>query len=307
MFDLHVHTHYSDGLATPEALVDAAIEAGVNILAVTDHDTVAAWPALERAAAGTSLRLIPGVEINTVWQPLPDGPRWEVHILGYGIQAEHPRLHHLLNQHQQARHTHFEQLILWLNQTHGLSLCHQELLARLPQSGSPGRPHVARALIELGLVRHMGEAFQRYLSRSKHPGLPQRHSETPQAAVQAITESGGLAVIAHPGEQLEVLSPLIEALIPLGLQGLEVFHKSHPPRQEETLCQLARQWGLLVTGGTDFHGEAQHYASRRCRLHLPDDPLQPFYQQLTKRGLLKNLGPEPQAFQQPQAFAGCFG
>lgn len=264
--DLHMHTVYSDGVAEPEALLEAVAAAGVKTLAVTDHDTTAAYERLLPKAQELGLELIPGIEINTHWER-EDGGVSEVHVLGYYIDFEHPLLQAVCQRHRSARLIQIKAMVDKLWSVAKVKLDWKGVLGRSHPNGSLGRPHIAQALVEQKRVKTLSDAFNKYLKAS-HATYVKRPTATPHEAVEAIYESGGIPVIAHPGlcEQVEALVP---ELLPYGLMGLEAFHKSHNPSVVTTMRHLADQYDLLVTGGTDFHGQPSAYANAHHRLFVP--------------------------------------
>ena len=241
--DLHVHTTASDGTLTPEQAVAAAAESGVQVLGITDHDALHGIPAALAAGQRLGVTVVPGVEINT------DYGETEAHILGYFVDHTSPGLNAALEDIRRRRLERARNIIARLSAL-GLGVDEQRV-AEIAGDGSVGRPHVARALVEAGYVKTAGEAFARYLGRGRPAYVP-RYRLTPQAAAQAIRAAGGLTVLAHPAKVGDDL--LVQALIDQGLDGLEAFHCDHSAAQARHYVQLARQRGLLVTGGTDSHG-----------------------------------------------------
>ncbi len=260
MIDLHMHTVFSDGASEPEALIQAILEQGVQAIAVTDHDNMDSLERVQQAAAGTGLEVIPGIEINTAWKGQ------EVHILGYFIDPEDSALQEVMDKHRHAR---VEQMHALANklQAAGIRITLDDIRAFSSSDGTLGRPHVARALVEKGVVKTISEAFNKYLN-SKAPTYVRRNTVTPHEAVEAIYESGGIPVIAHPGDMIGIEN-LTEDLMNYGLRGLEAYHRSHSPALIEFHSTLAEHYGLIVTGGTDFHGTPDAYAKALSHVHMP--------------------------------------
>ncbi|MBK8189544.1 MAG: PHP domain-containing protein [Vampirovibrionales bacterium] len=263
MIDLHLHTTLSDGTSSAEEIIREAIAFGLEAMAITDHDTMASLAPARAAAEGASLTLIPGIEINTVWQ---EGD-CEVHVLGYYLDPTHAPLLALLERHRLARLTQIERMTDRIRAQTGSALAFEDVLGMASPQGCLGRPHLAKALTAAGIAPTISEAFQRYLNRRSPTYVP-RQTASPHEAVEAISEAGGIAVVAHPGD-LQGLDALTVELMDCGLAGLEAYHRSHRPATIEYLCSLAEQYGLIVTGGTDFHGEAVHYQSALSRLVTP--------------------------------------
>ncbi len=262
MIDLHMHTTFSDGSISPEELVAMVIAHGMEAIAITDHDNTKSYlPAFE-AAQGTSLEVIPGIEINTWWKA------HEVHILGYYIDPDNESLQAVCREHNCAREEQMSRFVDLFRQEGKLKISLEDIQSHSCPGGTMGRPHVAKAIVKKGGAANISEAFKRYLT-PKSPQYPHRSTVTPHEAVEAIYESGGIAVIAHPGE-MPIVEELATDLMNYGLRGLEAYHKSHSPAMIEFHCTLAEKLGLIVTGGTDFHGTVELYPNVLSRFHLPD-------------------------------------
>jgi predicted metal-dependent phosphoesterase TrpH len=241
--DLHTHTTASDGILAPESLVDEAKARGVGLLAVADHDTTAAVDAAIEAGRRAGVEVWPAVELSC---DVPDG---EVHILGYFIDHRLAWMQQLLGRLQDGRERRAERMVERL-----AALGAPIPLARvkaLADGGAIGRPHVARALLEAGHVKSVSEAFDQFIGRHG-PAYVERVKMTPVQAVGVIRAAGGLAVLAHPGWGFQ--DATLPDLVAGGLDGIEVYYPDHAPHQVEHYAALAARCGLLVTGGTDFHG-----------------------------------------------------
>lgn len=240
--DLHTHTTASDGLLAPEALVELAKTAGVGVLAVCDHDST---DGVDRAIA-TGLRIgvevIPAVEINT------DVDSSEIHVLGYYLDYHQDWLQAFLERLRAGRLHRAETMVKKLNAL-GLPLDFARVQALA--AGAVGRPHVARALVEAGLVQSTDEAFDKYLGRTG-PAYVERLKVTPEEAIQIIAKARGIPVLAHPG--WGVADAMVPRLVEAGLEGLEVYYPDHLPEEVKHWSSIAVRYGLVVTGGTDFHG-----------------------------------------------------
>lgn len=268
MIDLHCHTTYSDGVCETEDLIREAIAFGLEAIAITDHDNVSSFDLAVAAAKDAPIELIPGIEINTVWVDEDHGIEGqEVHVLGFYIDRQHPALQAVIQNHQCARNTQMQAFAQSLNTTAKLSISYDALRNSPTAKGSLGRPHLAAEIVRQGGAKDIGEAFQKYLKRHCH-GYVKRKTVSPHDAVEAIYESGGIPVIAHPGD-MPKLETLVIELMDYGLRGLEAYHKSHHPGLIEYHCTLAEKHGLIVTGGTDYHGAAEGYQHALKRLHTP--------------------------------------
>ena len=246
--DLHTHTTFSDGSFSPAALVELAHHKGLNILAITDHDTTEGFTEAFEAAKALPLELIPGIELSTEFEGR------ETHILGYFIDLSNLQFQTRL---ERLRVTRFDRLQHILDRLHTLDV--DISLAEVQQiagSGTLGRPHIARMLIEKGYVNGMKEAFERFLGAR---GAAYVRRVVPEAAeiITWITEAGGIPILAHPyweGLNADETVASCQRLVEQGLRGLEVFYGAFSPRQISLNLHLARQFGLLITGGSDFHG-----------------------------------------------------
>lgn len=248
--DLHLHTTASDGRCTPRELVERAAQAGVSILAVTDHDTTAAVADVRRAALEHGMQAVSGIEITAV------GDGRDLHILGYLFDPLHQALAAFLLAQRAARIARVEAIGARLASL-GVPIDVEPLVgrARRESGRSIGRPQVARAMVEAGHVGNTREAFDRWLARGR-PGFVPRAGALPGAVIEIIHDAGGIASLAHP-VQLGP-EPPIKALVDAGLDAVEVFHPDHDAALVERYLLLARELDLLVTGGSDFHGDPTH-------------------------------------------------
>lgn len=256
--ELHCHTTASDGTLTPEELVALALRRGLQTLAITDHDTTSGFAPAVAAAAGYRLEIIPAIEINA-----EDRGR-DVHVLGYYLDPEHSGFQEALGRLRQARLRRTHEMVERLESL-GVPVEHDRIM-RFAGGDSAGRPHVARAMVEAGHVRDLQDAFDRYLATGR-PGFVPRRNLTPAEAIGLIREAGGVAVLAHPG--LIGDESVIRELIPAGLQGLEVHYPQHPPMLRQHYTALAGELGLLVTGGSDFHGPEHRHNVELGGMALP--------------------------------------
>lgn len=262
--DLHAHTTFSDGLLSPEALVSRAVDKRLAALAVTDHDTVEAIPRA-RAAAGTVLQLVPGIEMSTAFEGA------DLHILGYYIDPEHGPLRERLMGFQEERRQRARAIVERLRAL-GLPVDLDEVV-ELAGPGVIGRPHVAEVMVRAGLVSDFDEAFERYLG-AHAPAYVARPAFSPGEAIKLIHAADGVSVLAHPGSQMP--DGVIERLRGSGLRGIEVWHPQHGAATVRRYQALAQRLGLLTTGGSDFHGE--HRSVDLGELPVPISVLDPLKQ-----------------------------
>ncbi len=241
--DLHLHTRFSDGTYTPEELLAQAQHHGLRALALTDHDTVEGCAAMGALCAEAGIEFIPGLELAT---ELGDK---EVHLLGYGVETSNEPLLQRLAQFQQARQSRVCEMVARLN-TLGVPLPPQAVF-NLANCRSPGRPHVGRALVAGGYCADLNEAFDRYLKRHRPAWVPKAKGPVAHA-IDLIHQARGVAVLAHPA--LNQSDQLIGPLVETGLDGIECFHPKHTASDCQRYLALAKEYGLLVTGGSDCHG-----------------------------------------------------
>lgn len=246
--DLHTHSTASDGTCTPTELVQYALKKGLHAIALTDHDTTDGIAEAREAAQGTSLTVIPGIELSTAYL------NKDIHILGLNIETENTCFQELLRGFQQERENRNLQMIHRL-QEQGLQITWQDMISRFPDSVMT-RAHFARFLAETKQVHTIAEAFNRFLG-DHAPCFVPREKVTPFQAVRMIHHGGGKAILAHPllyhlrPEQLE---ELVSQLVRCGLDGIEAIYSTNRGLDESSLRRLARNHGLFITGGSDFHG-----------------------------------------------------
>ncbi len=241
--DLHVHTIASDGRYTPAEVLQQAALAGLSYLAITDHDTLDGLLAITGAPSGGPL-VIPGIEFST------DLPDCEVHILGYLFDPDNGELKRQIGIIAHNRLSRAERMIAKLA-TLGYPVGYDRVLAIAGDASSVGRPHVAAALVEAGYFPDVAAAFDAVLNRDR-PGYVPHYKLTPAATVALIKDAGGLAVLAHPG--LVGDDAVVRAMLDLGMDGVEVYHPSHDEEATARYLAMATARGLIVTGGSDYHG-----------------------------------------------------
>lgn len=249
--DLHIHTNYSDGVFTPEKVIDAAIDAGLDVIALTDHDNILSFniarnhvESLKKQDKKT-IEIIQGIEINTMYN------NDEIHILGYFMDTENKDFNELIKVQQQARIKQTKEIIVLLNKKEGINIKYEDIISQVAEGGSIGRPHIAKAITNVGGTGSVMEAYAKYINDNS-PVYVKRKTVTPHEAVEIIYDAGGIPVIAHPHD-LENASVLIKDLMHYGLRGIEAYHRKHSPAIVEYFSSMAEDLGLIVTGGSDFH------------------------------------------------------
>jgi len=270
--DLHIHTNFSDGLLSPEDMVRQAKKAGLTTIAVTDHDTVDGVARAIEEGAKVGVRVIPGIEFTT------DVPEAEVHILGYFIDHKAEWLLELLKKIREDRVARLYKMLDKLGKL-GIKIDPQEILT-LVDLGSVGRPHVARALLSKGKVRSIQEAFDKYLDFGA-PAYVAHFKLTPMEAIATIRKAGGVSVLAHPG--VSDMDGIITDLVSSGLMGIEVYYSKHTREQVNHYLQMTEKYGLLATGGSDFHGSVMRDVALGD-IKVPDDVVNKIEEKLKKYG-----------------------
>lgn len=247
--DLHTHSNASDGLFAPAELVRLAREAGLDLIALVDHDTTQGIAAAQEAGARLGLTVMPGVEINT---DLSGGG--EAHILGYEITPDDASLARNLGLLRDARERRGERMVNNLRAA-GFDISWDEV--RELAKGAVGRPHVARVLINGGYAKDVSDAFARYLSPGR-PGFSPRYKLAPEEAIRIIRSARGIPTLAHPAGIVELEARVLPQLVAVGLQGLECYYGQYDEATVARLAGLAERFGLIATGGSDYHGPNMH-------------------------------------------------
>lgn len=258
--DLHVHSTASDGAYAPAEVVQLALGHQLEVIALTDHDTLAGLPAA-REAAGSRLQVLTGVELSA------EDEHADRHILGYLVNEHHDELNALLVELKEARRQRVERIVAKLNSL-SVGLTVDEVLA-LANGAAVGRPHVARALLRAGYVTSLQEAFNKYIG-DNGPAYEPHYRLAPARAVQMIHRAGGVAVLAHPGRYKDY-RPIVDELLAFGLDGIEVYYPDHSPDMVKALRALAHQHNLIITGGSDFHRREFDGSARIGSVKIPPE------------------------------------
>ena len=248
--DLHVHTTASDGSLSPREVVCLAADGGLDVLAITDHDTVAGIPAAMDAAAASSFQLITGIEVSSTHEGA------EYHILGYFVDPRADSIQAHERHAVRGRESRMDEMVDRLGRQ-GLLIEMADILdAAGPDRSVITRPHLARALVLKGYARSVSDAFDRLIGDS-HPAFVATGLVTPEEAIRLILDAGGVPVWAHP--PMDALHRLLPAFIEAGLKGLEVYRPRATPRHIRKLERVAKGAGLIVTGGSDWHDPERGY------------------------------------------------
>lgn len=243
--DLHIHTTASDGRYSSVEIVQKAASLGLETIAISDHDTVnGIEPALKIAVAFPQMKVIPAVELST------DVPTGEIHVLGYYINYLNQEFEADLTRMRTSRLDRAHKIIDKLGQL-GINI-EYDRVRHIAGDGTLGRPHIAQAMLEKGYIQDFKEAFNKYIGHGC-PAYVERDKLTPAEAVQLIVKTGGLPVLAHPLTVGAVESTIIE-LKEAGLVGMEVYYAAYSFEELSPLLGLAYKYGLIATGGTDYHG-----------------------------------------------------
>lgn len=241
--DMHLHSLYSDGKFSPIELLDKVKKLGLQCVSIVDHDNVDGIEEAINYAKSLNIELIPGVELSTT---IGDN---DVHLLGYFIDYKNSKLLEYLNYFKEERIKRAKRII---DKLHKLNVPLEiDLVMGNLKNSAIGRPHIARALVESGLVGSYQEAFDNYI-KNGGPAYEAKYAFSPQQAIKLINECGGLSFIAHPSVYLD--DNIISHLIDCGIDGIEVFHPSHNEFTIDLLEKIASEYFLLISGGSDYHG-----------------------------------------------------
>lgn len=283
--DLHVHSNKSDGSFSPEELVSYALEKGLSAFALSDHDTTEGIEAAVTAAKGTGLEVIPAIEFSTEYEGK------DIHILGLYIDYQGKEFKKYLKEFQDSRDLRNRKMCKKLTE-HGIPVTYEELCGYFPGSVLT-RAHYARYMWEKGWIKSMSEAFDRYIGDHAPCFLP-REKVTPMQAVKLILEAGGVPILAHPvlyhfsDARLDRLAAQLKEA---GLAGIEAIYSTYTASEERQMRKLADKYGLLISGGSDFHGTTKPNLDLGCgygRLCIPYDILENIKEYRRKNGRYKN-------------------
>lgn len=244
--DLHMHTNFSDGTFTPEELAALGKRHGLAAMSLTDHDTVEGCPRMAVACEAEGIEFITGTELTAELQGN------ELHLLGYGIDVENERLLAETGRFQAVRQNRIREMVARLNELN--VPLRAEVVFTLANCRSPGRPHVARALVQEGYCASLDEAFDRFLKVGRPAWVP-KFKISAIEAIALIHQAGGAAVMAHPG--LNRTDDVIPEMVAGGLDGIECFHSKHSASTSNHYLKMAAKYKLLITGGSDCHGNSK--------------------------------------------------
>ncbi|NLI60843.1 MAG: PHP domain-containing protein [Clostridiales bacterium] len=244
--DLHNHTTASDGLYTPKQLVYHAHTKGLAAIGVTDHDTTYGLNEAEIAGKEYNIEIIPGIEINTQENNM------EVHVLGYFIDYHLDWFQEALSRIRTARYDRARKIVDKLVNIYGMDLDFESVKEKAGGRDNVGRPHIARAMIDKGIVKDIPDAFEKYLGENCKAYV-KRYKITVREGINLINKAGGVAVLAHPGLIGE--DSIVERLVSYGFAGIEAYHSKHTTKQSRKYAKLSADKELIITGGSDCHGE----------------------------------------------------
>ena len=262
--DLHIHTVYSDGTYTPQAIVDTAVAAGLDAIAITDHDNVLAYDIAQNYIKENNLNIevLPGVEINTIKD------NQEIHILGYFMNFEDKDFKKMLKSQQNARIAQTEKIVQLLNKKANIHVTFEQINAYVAEGGSIGRPHIAKAIVAAGGALGVVQAYAKYINDESNVYV-QRETISPHDAVEIIYEAGGIPVLAHPCDIPDV-EKLVKELMNYGLRGIEAYHRKHSAAMNEYYTTMAEKYNLIVTGGSDFHSPNPNNVVHLGKIFIPE-------------------------------------
>lgn len=246
--DLHTHSVASDGTQAPADVIASAVEAGLDVVALTDHDTTSGWPEAADAARRLGIAFVPGMEISCSWR------RISVHLLSYLHDPEHEGLQAEIEHARTSREHRAERMVELIGEDYPLTW--DDVTAQASQGATLGRPHIADALVARGHVATRDDAFATILASGSGYYVG-HYAPDPVDAVRLVRQAGGVPVFAHPRASVRgrtVGDDVIEAMVDAGLAGLEVDHRDHLPADRARLREIAASYDLLVTGSSDYHG-----------------------------------------------------
>ncbi|MBN1278563.1 MAG: PHP domain-containing protein [Chlorobium sp.] len=241
--DLHIHTKCSDGIFSPEEIVVKASVSGLSAISITDHDSVSGIDKAKPLALVKGIELIPGVEMSSTYKD------YDIHILGYFFDYKHSELKRYLDHCRHLRTERAERMVGKLARM-GVKIGIEEIILKA-QNGSVGRPHIAAVLQDGGYVKSFSEAFSKYLG-AHSPAYVKSIETHPADVIRLINEASGLSFLAHPAQN--VPDEILKQLITFGLDGIEIVHPSHDAYKQNYYREIANEYFLLFSGGSDFHG-----------------------------------------------------
>ncbi|RNA64524.1 PHP domain-containing protein [Prosthecochloris sp. ZM_2] len=258
--DLHIHTKCSDGIFTPEEIVLKAKKSGLKAISITDHDSVSGIDKAKPLATQHGVELINGVEMSSTYQG------HDIHILGYFFDHKNPELQRYLDHCRHLRTRRAERMVQKLAKM-GVKIEIEQIILKA-QNGSVGRPHIAAVLQDGGFVRSFSEAFSKYLG-SHSPAYVKSIETHPADIIKLINEASGLSFLAHPGQN--VPDEILRQLITFGLDGIEIIHPSHDPYKQNYYKEIANEYFLLFSGGSDYHGLKDQEEDHFGQITIPYD------------------------------------
>ncbi|MDD3535129.1 MAG: PHP domain-containing protein [Candidatus Cloacimonetes bacterium] len=243
--NLHLHTNVSDGILSPAELVKEAKAKGLELISITDHDSADAYKMLPPTL--TPLNILPGMEISSMHKG------HDVHILAYGCDFDNQALIEMTEMYLVGRRERAQKMLKLLAQM-GLEISLQEVIAVAGSRELIVRPHIAQVMIKKGFVQNKNEAFDKYIGNFKPAFVPKPELKV-ESVIKLIHDAGGFALIAHPGKLTN--AAFIYDIIDMGIDGLEVWHPDHYPTEVENFITIAQKNGLLMTAGSDYHGDSE--------------------------------------------------
>lgn len=261
--DLHAHTRVSDGSDTPTELINQAKHAGLDVIALTDHDTTAGWEEAQSAAQAAGVGFVPGIELSAqILDNSPESPPLSVHVLGYLVDADNPSLVDEMATIREHRNDRLRLMVERLGED--IDINFDEVAARIAPGATPGRPHIADVLVRKGIVTDVSQAFEHYLAGDGPYHVP-HYAPKLSRALDVIRQAGGVPVLAHPlsggrryaldgSDNLEDLTSHLATLAEMGLAGVEVYHRENARHLVAMLEEATNRAGLLRTGSSDYHG-----------------------------------------------------